>query len=312
VISQAPQSEAFAQARQRLQQAVDNVAGAVKEQVAPSDSTAAAAETHLLEGEPQEEIDPRFAGLLNLRRFAQTNTNGEVTKGKGLQVSMPAQTGAVTSVAAEGFQSEGELQLQGQPTTLGQGQLGAQHASPTLSQLNAQQPNLVAGPAQAPFDGARATVPQVSVTLPSGHQVSESQIFDQVVTHISGSASGETGRMIVRLNPAELGSLRLDLQVEGDKVRANLHAQTQQVQEVIERNLPQLRNALAEQGLKIDQFEVEVDQHQTREEYSGQQESEQRRFANTPDRTLEEGIENRAIPLDHLINNSGVGISVHA
>ena len=78
---------------------------------------------------------------------------------------------------------------------------------------------------------ANRVMPEVpTVQLPSGQQVAESQIFDQVVTHISGSQNGESGRMVLRLQPAELGSLKLELMVEGDRVRANLHAQTQQVQ----------------------------------------------------------------------------------
>jgi flagellar hook-length control protein FliK len=117
---------------------------------------------------------------------------------------------------------------------------------------------------------------------------------------------------VLRLQPAELGSLKLDLKIEGDRVQAHLHAQTHQVQEVLERNLPQLRSALAEQGLKIDQFLVNVDQRQAEGQFDGQaqyqhQGSERRSDWNQQDHVNEEQM----IPLAHLMQNGGGGISLH-
>jgi flagellar hook-length control protein FliK len=121
--------------------------------------------------------------------------------------------------------------------------------------------------------------------------------------------------MVLRLHPAELGSLRIELMVEGDKVRANLHAQTQQVQEVLERNLGQLRNALAEQGLKIDHFQVSSDARQNQQQGQAEDLTHQRRQAEQSARNKrdkEEPLsEDRTIPLAHLIQNGGRGISLH-
>jgi len=96
------------------------------------------------------------------------------------------------------------------------------------------------------------------IQLPSGQQLPETLVVDQVVSHLAAGNNGETSRMLLRLNPAELGTLRIELTMEGDKLRAQLHAQTQQVQEVLDRHLPQLRDALQMQGLKIDSFRVDV------------------------------------------------------
>ncbi|MCK5912421.1 MAG: flagellar hook-length control protein FliK, partial [Desulfuromusa sp.] len=144
--------------------------------------------------------------------------------------------------------------------------------------------------------------------------VTEGQIFDQVVTQLSGSVNGESGRMVLRLQPAELGSLKLELMVEGDRVRANLHAQSQQVQEVLERNLPQLRNALAEQGLKIDQFQVTIDKnHDQQSQFENlaqqQQNNGSERQPGWHQQNLEQ--EEQVIPLAHLMQNGGGGISLH-
>ncbi|MBD1400430.1 flagellar hook-length control protein FliK [Pelovirga terrestris] len=156
----------------------------------------------------------------------------------------------------------------------------------------------------------------VAAPFAASAQVTDSQIFDQVVTHLSGSAKGDMGRMVLRLHPAELGSLRIELMVEGDKVRANLHAQTQQVQEVLERNLGQLRNSLAEQGLKIDHFQVSSDarQHQQQgpaEDLAHQRQAAEQSAQHRRAHKEEPLVEDQAIPLTHLIQNGGRGISLH-
>jgi len=162
------------------------------------------------------------------------------------------------------------------------------------------------------FDAAKAMPQTPMVQLSNGYQIPESQIFDQVVTQISGSINGESGRMVLRLQPAELGSLKLELKIEGDRVQAHLHAQTHQVQEVLERNLPQLRSALAEQGLKIDQFLVNVDQRQAEGQFEGQAQYQQQGSERHSDWNQQDhGSEEQMIPLAHLMQNGGGGISLH-
>ena len=156
----------------------------------------------------------------------------------------------------------------------------------------------------------------VAAPFIASQQVTDSQIFDQVVTHLSGSDKGDMGRMVLRLHPAELGSLRIELMVEGDRIRANLHAQTQQVQEVLERNLGQLRNSLAEQGLKIDHFQVSSDARQNHQQGQAEDLAHERHAADQSAQNRrvdrEEPLpEDQAIPLAHVIRNGGRGISLH-
>jgi flagellar hook-length control protein FliK len=162
------------------------------------------------------------------------------------------------------------------------------------------------------FEAAKGLPQAPMVQLSNGYQIPESQIFDQVVTQISGSVNGESGRMVLRLQPAELGSLKLELKIEGDRVQAHLHAQTHQVQDVLERNLPQLRSALAEQGLKIDQFLVNVDQRQAEGQFEGQAQYQQQGSERHSDWNQQDhGNEEQMIPLAHLMQNGGGGISLH-
>jgi len=65
--------------------------------------------------------------------------------------------------------------------------------------------------------------------------------------------------MHLELHPPELGRLRLALVVEGEMVTARFTAESQTVRAIIETNLPELRSALQESGLQVDQLQVEVE-----------------------------------------------------
>ena len=131
-------------------------------------------------------------------------------------------------------------------------------AAPQQERAEAAMHMVVNGPRAIQAAGLNDVAAVKIMQLPTGQQLPETQLVDQVVRHLAAGNNGETSRMLLRLNPAELGTLRIELTMEGDKLRAQLHAQTQQVQEVLDRHLPQLRDALQMQGLKIDSFRVDV------------------------------------------------------
>jgi len=303
--------ENLGQARQILQKAINEVA---PQQVAAEtepqvvEETEASGEELLFAEEAAEEIDPRFASLLKPRtgtrqqqQSLRQQMQGAASNANSAQAKVGETASVIGGVASE--QSEGvdfsEL-------------LGSQPKQ-GLENL-AQQAQAHANLAQ-PHNAAAKVMPQTpTIQLPSGQQVAESQIFDQVVTRFVGSANGESGRMVLRLQPAELGSLKIELQIEGDRIRANLHAQTQQVQEVLERNLPQLRNALAEQGLKIDQFQVDVNKDQSQQqqfEQMAQQQQRQQSQQQKQDWQQSWDTEEQIVPLAHLMQNGGGGLSLH-
>lgn len=65
----------------------------------------------------------------------------------------------------------------------------------------------------------------------------------------------------LRLHPEELGSLQIQLKIVDDKAQLSFVTVNQQVRQVIEGNLTQLRHALSEQGIELGQTHV-GDQHQ--------------------------------------------------
>jgi len=94
--------------------------------------------------------------------------------------------------------------------------------------------------------------------LPTGTTVPEGTVVDQMISHFSVNKQLETGSVNLRLYPQELGELRMEIKVEQDNVKAHIVAQNPQAQEMIDRHLPRLREALEQQGLHLQHVEVTI------------------------------------------------------
>jgi hypothetical protein len=92
--------------------------------------------------------------------------------------------------------------------------------------------------------------------LPSGLIVPDTTVMDQVLTHLSLQRRLASTTVHLRLNPQELGELRMEIKVEQDNIKAHIIAQNPQAQEMIDRHLPRLREALELQGLNLQQVSV--------------------------------------------------------
>ena len=64
----------------------------------------------------------------------------------------------------------------------------------------------------------------------------------------------------LHISPPELGRLDLDLVIKNGHLQANLSAENPAVKEIIESNLNQLKQQLADQGFVVEKFEVMVGQ----------------------------------------------------
>lgn len=94
------------------------------------------------------------------------------------------------------------------------------------------------------------------VTLPSGTMVAEQEIFNQIVQRFNLTTRMQSSRINLKLHPAELGELKIDLTIKEGSIRANVHAQSQHVQEILERNMPKLRTVLEQQGFVVEDIVV--------------------------------------------------------
>ncbi|WP_119710935.1 flagellar hook-length control protein FliK [Arsenophonus endosymbiont of Aleurodicus floccissimus] len=83
------------------------------------------------------------------------------------------------------------------------------------------------------------------------------QKFSEYILFLSRHGSQQAE---LRLYPEELGNLQIQLKVLDDKAQLSIVSANQQVRQVIETNLPQLRQVLSEQGIELGQTHV-GDQH---------------------------------------------------
>jgi flagellar hook-length control protein FliK len=82
--------------------------------------------------------------------------------------------------------------------------------------------------------------------------------FVQRVEGALRAAQQRDGRIHVRLSPPELGTLRIELAMHNGALTAHLEAETPAARNALLDNLPALRDRLAQQDIRIQQFEVDV------------------------------------------------------
>lgn len=89
--------------------------------------------------------------------------------------------------------------------------------------------------------------------------VPERDMVDNLIQRFNINPRLQTSKLSMQLHPAELGSLKIDILVQGDSIKTNIVAQSQQIMETLEKNLPRLRTILQEQGFTVDSFEVTLE-----------------------------------------------------
>ena len=90
-------------------------------------------------------------------------------------------------------------------------------------------------------------------------KTTETKLVNQVfVRLVSGMQLGARS-MVINMHPPELGRVKVSLISDNGRLSAVLHTENQQVQGVLDRNLPQLRQSLQDQGLAIADLGVSLE-----------------------------------------------------
>ncbi len=79
----------------------------------------------------------------------------------------------------------------------------------------------------------------------------------------------------IRLDPAELGSMYIKLQMQNDQLSVSIQVQQPQSRELLEQNMPKLREMLAEQGIQLGESAIEQQQQGQTAQKDQQAETEQ-------------------------------------
>ncbi|MBR4760947.1 MAG: flagellar hook-length control protein FliK, partial [Lachnospiraceae bacterium] len=187
----------------------------------------------------------------------------EDTDDQDIQILSADEASAQTSVVKENTQAEHT----GKGSGNGNGE--------KQNKSEGQQAEVAAPAAQAPVDqtalrNAETPVERFEQTL-SSKQTQE--VIDQIAEHARISGGDKMTSMEMMLNPANLGSIRLILQSDNGMVRGQLQASDDAVRAALESQLQQLRDALVEQGVKVEALEVTVAGHQLEQnlDQSGEQ-----------------------------------------
>jgi flagellar hook-length control protein FliK len=93
--------------------------------------------------------------------------------------------------------------------------------------------------------------------------------FLQRVAKAFESAQERGGEVRLRLSPPELGALRVEVSMQDQGLVARVEAETAEARAVLMEHLPVLRERLAEQGLKLERFDVDLSQRQPEGQTSG-------------------------------------------
>ena len=110
------------------------------------------------------------------------------------------------------------------------------------------------------------------------------------------------GELRLRLSPPELGSLRLELRVLDGVLTARLETETPAARQTLVEHLPALRERLAEQGIRVERFDVDLMQQQGQGARDQQAEWERGRGGEW------ESVSRRAPTADKLLPDSASSI----
>ncbi len=160
----------------------------------------------------------------------------------------------------DGSDNNGTLQQEGQ--SLGQNTAEGTAQTQTAPTMQSQDTPLIFSLDQAGqqrgLQGSQEGMQVSTLRLPSGTEVPHSQIVNQVSDHFSMNRNLESGSVTLRLHPAELGELRMEIKVEQDNIKAHITTHNPQVQDILDRNIPKLREVLEQQGMNLEHIQVTV------------------------------------------------------
>ncbi len=117
------------------------------------------------------------------------------------------------------------------------------------------------------------------------------QVADQIVEQTRLIAKPHNTEMIIKLKPEHLGELTLKVVVENGVVNASFHSNNAEVRNIIESSLPQLKQDLANSGLKVDNVSVYAGLSQFLPNHDQDRNSRQQQIKFTNKKSAEDFVE---------------------
>jgi hypothetical protein len=133
--------------------------------------------------------------------------------------------------------------------------------------LNTQNIDRIPGRPELRFEMANGLSQPVSTTdipdrqlaaMPSDQIDREYQVSDQVIRNIRGMFRQGNSQVTMRLDPKELGEVTIRLSTRNQVVSGEIMVENHKVQEIVQRNMGALREAMVGQGIHLDTINVSV------------------------------------------------------
>ncbi len=101
-----------------------------------------------------------------------------------------------------------------------------------------------------------AESPAIQATTVPGSLMRSEALMQQVSHQMTLQIRNQETQLHIKLQPAELGELKIDLTYREGAIRANVFAQSRHVHEILEKNMPRLRELLEGQGLSVEEIQI--------------------------------------------------------
>lgn len=101
------------------------------------------------------------------------------------------------------------------------------------------------------------TLAESEGTMPGVSEADRNRLIQRVARAFQ-STGPDGGTMRLRLSPPELGSIRVEIQVQGGQMSAKIEAETSTARALLLDNLPALRERLEQQDIKLMRFDVDL------------------------------------------------------
>ncbi len=138
-------------------------------------------------------------------------------------------------------------------------------AGSAISKSDGVSSNSLAARITAGQESTTGTTASTSAKSPTKDQANRAELTQQervrLVQRVARSfnrITAEGGQINLRLHPQNLGSLNMQVRIEGRTLSAKLTTETSAARDAILQDLPALRQRLADQGYDVAKFQVEV------------------------------------------------------
>ena len=248
--------------------------GEVNAEAEPADAATTTAETDGTENESrrrtkhgrQGRLDPSSEGHLPIQRAADRpiKSSGGIPIPLDLEGSVTASQSSATTAEA----STADRAAKPQVAVAAAVQAAAKVASSAGSAVRAAAstaPTGLTGNIQTPGrPGAPAADTHAKKTTDPSKPSSANEIVNrakliQRVSKAFQHLGPEGGHVRLRLAPAELGTIRIEMRMNERRIQARVVAQSEAAGSALREHLPELRQRLETQGLQIERFQIEVE-----------------------------------------------------